>query len=121
MSKVEVTRKWLASNYTCCGVGYCSLQYLLWFQSKNFYTTGVYGWNFDAYTFGDCYCITTGYRNMIHHVEVEAENVNEYDHKAMEILKDTSLSYEEQKKKVNALLKQFLEKTFHADFSGYVY
>ena len=31
------------------------------------------------------------------------------------------LSYEEQKNKVNALLKQFLEKTFNADFSGYVY
>ena len=43
------------------------------------------------------------------------------EEKAMEILKDTSLSYEEQKNKVNALLKQFLEKTFHADFSGYVY
>lgn len=118
MAKVEVTRKWLASNYTCCGVGYCALQYLLWFQSKKFYTTGVYGWNFCAYTFGD-YCITTGYRNMIHHVE--AKNVDEYDNKAHEILKDSSLSYEEQKNKVNALLKQFLEKTFNADFSSYVY
>ena len=118
MAKVEVTRKWIASSYTCCGVGYCALQYLLWFQSKKFYTTGVYGWNFDAYTFGD-YCITTGYRNMIHHVG--AENVNEYDNKALEILKDSRLSCEEQKNKVNALLKQFLEKTFNADFSSYVY
>ena len=118
MAKAEVTRKWIASNYTCCGVGYCALQYLLWFQRKDFYTSGVYGWNFDAYTFGD-YCITTGYRNMIHHVE--AENVNEYDNKAREILKDSSLSYEEQKSKVNALLKQFLEKTFKTDFSLYVY
>ena len=118
MAKTEVTRKWLASNFTCCGVGYCALQYLLCFQSEKFYTTGVYGWNFDAYTFGD-YCITTGYRNMIHHVE--AENVKEYDNKALEILKDTSLSCEEKKNKVNALLEQFLEKTFNADFSSYVY
>ena len=118
--EAKVTRKWIASNFTCCGVGYCALQYLLWFQSKKFYTTGVYGWNFDAYTFGTC-CITTGYRNMIHHVEVEAENVKEYENKAMEIIKDSSLSYEEQKNKVNALLKQFLEKTFNADFSIYVY
>ena len=118
MSNVEVTRKWIASNYTCCGAGYCSLQYLLWFQSRDFYTTGVYGWNFDAYVFGN-YCITTGYRNMICHVE--AKNVNEYDNKASEILKDSSLSYEEQKSKINALLKQFLEKTFKADFSLYVY
>ena len=118
MAKAEVTRKWIASNYTCCGVGYCELQNLLRFQCKDFYTAGVYGWNFDAYTFGD-YCITTGYRNMICHVE--AENVNEYDNKAREILKDSRLSYEEQKSKVNALLKQFLEKTFKTDFSNYVY
>ena len=118
MAKVEVTRKWIASNYTCIGVGYCSLQYLLWFQSKKFYTTGVYGWNFDAYTFGN-FCVTTGYRNMIHHIE--AENVKEYDNKAKEIIKDSRLSYEEQKNKVNALLKQFLGKTFNADFSSYVY
>ena len=118
MAKTKVTRKWLASNYTCCGVGYCELQNLLSFQREVFYTAGVYGWNFDAYTFGD-YCITTGYRNMIH--RVEAENVNEYDNKAMKILKDSSLSYDEQKDKVNALLKQFLEKTFNADFSRYVY
>lgn len=118
MAKVEVTRKWIARNYTCCGVGYCHLQHLLWFQSSCFYTTGVYGWNFDSYIFGD-YCITTGYRNMIHHVE--AKNVNEYDDKASEILKDSSLSYEEQKNKVNSQLKQFLEKTFNADFSSSVY
>ena len=118
MAKVEVTRKWIASNYTCCGVGYCELQYLLWFQSKKFYTAGVYGWNFDAYTFGD-FCVTTGYRNMIHHVK--AENVKEYDSKAREIIKDSILSYEEQQSKVNELLKQFLEKTFKADFSSYVY
>ena len=102
MKKVEVTRKWIASNFTCCGVGYCTLQYLLWFQSRDFYTTGVYGWNFDAYTFGD-YCITTGYRNMIHNVE--AENVNEYDNKALEIIKDSSLSYEEQKKQSKRTVK----------------
>lgn len=118
MAKVEVTRKWLASNYTCCGVGYCDLQHLLRFKRKDFYTTGIYGWNFDAYTFGN-YCITTGYRNMIHHVE--AENINEYDSKAYAILNDSSLSYEEQENKVNALLKQFLEKTFKTDFSKYVF
>lgn len=118
MAKAKVTRKWLESNYSCCGVGYCDLQHLLRFQSEDFYTSGVYGWNFDAYVFSN-YCVTTGYRKMIHHVDVQ--NVNEYDSKAMEILNDSSLSYEEQKSKVNALLKQFLEKTFKADFSLYVY
>lgn len=115
---IKVTRKWLAGNYTCCGVGYCELQHLLWFKSKDFYTAGVYGWNFDAYIFGT-YCITTGYRNMIRHVE--AENTSEYDNKAYKILEDSKLSYEEKRNKVNALLKQFLEKTFNNDFSSCVY
>lgn len=118
MAKAEVTRKWLANNYTCCAVGYCDLQYLLKFQSKDFYTAGVYGWNFDAYTFGS-YCITTGYRNMIHHVK--ANNIHEYDSKAREILKDSSLSYEEQKNKVNELLEKFLKETFKVDLSRYIY
>jgi hypothetical protein len=109
MAKAEVTRKWVASNYTCCGVGYCDLQFLLRFQSKRFYTCGVYGWNFDVYTFGD-YAITTGYRNMVHHVQTK--NVSQYDNEARAILNDNSLTWEEQKEKVNSLLEQFLEETF---------
>ena len=118
MAKAEVTRKWIASNYTCCGVGYCTLQYLLRFQHKDFYTAGVYGWNFDAYTFGD-YCITTGYRGMIHHVE--ANNALKYDDEARAILDDSRLSWKEKKEKVNNLLKKFLLETFSTDLSRYVY
>lgn len=112
MSKAEVTRKWVASNYTCCGIGYCDVQYLCRFQEKRFYTAGVYGWNFDVYTFGN-YAITTGYRNMIHHVK--AENVSMYEQKARDILNNINLSWEEQKEKVNKLLEEFLRKTFKDD------
>lgn len=111
MAKAEVTRKWIAGNYTCYGTGYCDLQYLLRFQSRRFYTCGVYGWNFDAYTFGD-YAITTGYRGMIHHVKCDFSLDREYDDRARAILNNRSLDWEEQKKQVNALLEEFLFKVF---------
>ena len=111
MAKAKVTRKWIASYYTCYGTGYCDLVYLLRFQSKDFYTCGVYGWNFDVYTFGD-YAITTGYRGMIHHIERDFALDREYNEKAKAIQNDRTLSYEEQKTKVNALLEEFLEKVF---------
>lgn len=118
MAKAKVTRKWLADNYICCGVGYCDLQYLLRYQSENYYTCGIYGWNFDAYVFGN-YCITTGYRNMIH--EKEAVMPSKYDDMAWAILKDSSLDYEEKKIKINNLLRSFLKETFKTDFSNLVY
>ena len=112
MAKAEITRKWVASNYTCYGTGYCDLQNLLYFQSPQLYTCGVYGWNFDVYTFGD-YAITTGYRSMIHHVDREYDLEREYEEKARQILHNRDLSYEDQEKQVNKLLKDFLEKVFN--------
>lgn len=113
MAKARITRKWLSENYYCCGVGYCDLYYLLYYTDARFYTCGVYGWNFDAYIV--CvddteYCITTGYRGMIR--EFTAKNVHLYNERAQLIIKDINLSYEEKKKRVDALLKQFIRETF---------
>lgn len=119
MSKANVTRKWIASNYTCVSVGYCELQNLLCFQNPQFYTCGVYGWNFDCYTFGD-YAITTGYRGMISHVD-KIQNAHDYDNRAQAICSNSNLSYEEQKKQVNAFLIEFLSLQFKRDMSRFVY
>ena len=110
----ETTRKWIAENYTCYGTGYCDLQNLLRYQSRDYYTTGVYGWNFDVYTFGD-YAITTGYRGMIHHVARDSELDKLYDDKAREIYNSKELSYKEIKERVNALLAEYLHKIFKND------
>ena len=112
--KAKTTRKWIAGAYTCYGTGYCDLQYLLRFQDARFYTCGVYGWNCDVYTFGD-YAITTGYRGMIHHVDRQWELEKEYEEKARQIVHNNELDCEEQKRQVNKLLKEFLEKVFEAD------
>lgn len=112
MAKSKTTRKWVASYYTCYGTGYGDMQFLLRFQEPRFYTCGVYGWNCDVYTFGD-YAITTGYRGQIHHVDRLYELEREYDREAEKIICNHDLTYEEQEKKVNRLLKDFLEKAFN--------
>ena len=116
--KAKITRKEVARHYTCYGTGYGDLQYLLRFQNARFYTCGVYGWNCDVFTFGD-YAITTGYRGQIHHVDRQYELEREYDKKAQEIISNYELSGEEQQRKVNTLLKDFLHEVFNADIWVY--
>lgn len=113
MAKARVTRKWVNDNFYCCSAGYCDLQYLLHYVSADYYTCGVYGWNFDVYTFGD-YAITTGYRGMIDNVEKDYHSlIHEYDSKARELIKSQwEKPYEELKTEVNNLLKEFLQKVF---------
>lgn len=111
MARGEKTRKWVASNYTCYGTGYCDLQYLLKYQSRDYYTSGIYGWNFDVYTFRD-YAITTGYRSMIHHIKRDFELDKKYDDMARDIYYNRQLSWDEQKRRINNLLAEYLHKIF---------
>ena len=65
MPKMETTAKWLKNNYARYWCGYCELYYLL--RDPQYYTAGVYGWNFDATIVqdgNDWAVIETGYRNM---------------------------------------------------------
>ena len=65
--KFKITKKELKENYRCVYVGYCDLQYLLRNCSPIAYNSGVYGWNYDVYTFEQYstnIAICTGYRLM---------------------------------------------------------
>lgn len=121
MAKAKTTRKWVNENYYCVYFGYCELQYLLTYQTPRFYTCGVYGWNFDVYTFCCDYAITTGYRGMIENVTTRKDFVNhEYVHnlesKAEKIVKDRRLIDEQKKKAVNTLLAELLSNCYKKDF-----
>lgn len=66
--KIKTTIKALKNNFpenSCIAIGYCNLQALLRVANiKPFaYTSGVYGWNFDAFDV-DGVLLTTGYRGM---------------------------------------------------------
>ena len=110
--KVKTTRKAIvngSTNIRCAG--YCDLQALLRNHEPFAYTTGVYGWNFDAY---DVYGITicTGYRNM---PGKRLEGIEEYEDKAKAIWSDHEHyrgadGYERQKADVEKLLEEFCER-----------
>ena len=111
MAKLRTTRKWIKDNFTCISVGYCDLQYLLYYQNEDYYTCGVYGWNFDCYTFGD-YAITTGYRGMIDNIPKDYSSlIHEYNNKAREIVENWDYKGDK-RQDVNKLLKEFLSKVF---------
>lgn len=85
--------------------GYCDLQYLLTNHNPVAYTSGVYGWNFDAYkVYGLTIC--TGYRNMpgkrlegVAEAEAEARKIWSWENKEM--------TFEEKQEAVETLLHEF--------------
>lgn len=75
-------RNWYSKAWR---VGYCDLQNIFNGVSADYYTAGVYGWNFDAYESPDGESvITTGYRNMIGE-RIPSEILHKYDKKARDI------------------------------------
>ena len=111
MSKMKVTRKELANRFFCKAVGYCDLQYLFYSYEPTFYTCGVYGWNFDAYTHGNK-CICTGYRGMIGD-RVDSAIIEKYNNEAKKLWSwDNKESYDEKRKKADALIEAFFDEVF---------
>lgn len=103
--KYKTTRKAIvngSANLVCAG--YCDLSHLLHNHAPIAYTCGVYGWNFDVYeVYGLTIC--TGYRGMPGR---RANNINEYEKKARDILSWENKTPDEEKiKTVEKLLKEF--------------
>lgn len=86
--------------------GYCELYGLLYFRERNAYTKGVYGWNADIYSWGTT-AIVTGYRPF--GKEVKPHVYQPFENEARLIIADRSLTYEEQKEKVENLLAEMLQ------------
>lgn len=115
MNKAKMTSKALKEMYwhelqnkKVFSIGYCTLSYLLQYQTPSFYTCGGYGWNYDSYIIGDC-VINTGYRGMFGY-SVDYNLSREYEEKARKIVCDWSIPYEEQRNRVNSLLAEYLQK-----------
>ena len=84
------------------------MQYLMDDLDPDFYTVGVYGWNFDAYVFHDNkVIITTGYRGMFGD-QVNYEIVKDFDDRAREICSKT-WNYEERRKLLHNLRQEFFK------------
>lgn len=109
--KSPITKKWLKQMYSAKNtiqVGYCELQWLLDnVHSADYYTYGMYGWNFDAYDI-DGILITTGYRGMFGK-RVPLSLCEEYNNKARDLIHEKGYS-KETNEQLDTLLKEFLEK-----------
>ena len=113
--KFKITRRELKENYRCVSVGYCELQYILRDCSPIAYNSGVYGWNYDVYTFEQYstnIAICTGYRGMPgKNLYTAGISCREWDKKAEEIiLKYQWDDVDKGKEELEKLLKEFINK-----------
>lgn len=102
----QVTRRFVMSNYRCIAIDYCGLQNLLCYSSRNYYTSGIYGWNADVYVFNDV-AIVTGYRPFGRHPNYDT--VKEYNRIAEFLGRDTSKTYEQKRNAIEKLIYKFIE------------
>ena len=98
----KTTNKYMTSNYIILTTGYCALQNLLELSTADFFTSGVYGWNADFYTFNNI-AICTGYKPC-KGVVIPVHIVKEYDRKAEEVIKSIDLDYYTKKEILNSLI-----------------
>lgn len=107
MTKYKTTRKAMKEGYNniLC-VGYCNLQYLLQYKEPFAYSTRAEGWACDYYNV-DGVIISTGYAPIGKTVSYDLSK--KYDNMARKIRDDYSLSYEERKEKITALLSRFIK------------
>ena len=115
MSKRQVTRKYLKALYgnKAVQLGYGEMQVLFSEHDADYYTCGVYGWNFDGFCVNGA-VVTTGYRNMFG-VEPSSELVQEYENKAKELNKEYYLKKDRTgyHDKMYELRKEFVNKVLN--------
>ena len=114
MNKFKITKKEARENYYILSIGYCKLQNALSFHEPIAYSAGKYGWSCDYYDINNV-LISTGYNALSSkHCSASNDEIKALDKAARAIKGDHTLSYEEQKEKVNNLLYQFIEKSKEA-------
>ena len=107
--KVKVSKKEVRENYkNIICLGYCSLSWLLHYNEADYYSCGVYGWACDYYKINNNTIISTGY-NPIGKITPDYKITKEYDEKARSIICDYSLTYEQQKNRIEKLLNEYIE------------
>lgn len=117
--KMKISEKELKKNFkNIYSVRYCELK-MLEFIEADYYITGVYGWNADAYKIDNNTLLVTGYRTF--GKQVPKEIVNNYN-KMFEELKEKYRYYGEFKEKLNILCRQktMLEKKILKVWGGIV-
>ena len=107
--KYRTTAKAVQQGYpNIISVGYCGAYHLLKGIEPKAYTCGVYGWNFDVYEIDWNTAVCTGYRGMPGHVEWDFTKA--YEQKAIGIVYNRDLSWEDRTKKVESIRNEWIQK-----------
>lgn len=108
--KYKTTMKAVKAGYAnIISIGYCDMQELLRPLDPTAYTTGIYGWNADIYSFGPN-AIVTGYRPF-GNVHPSATLQNKYKRLSKDLdeeLKTSDLDYYDKEEKRYTLAKKFI-------------
>ena len=111
--KVRVSAKELRERFKgrTITLGTFSPNYLMTYHSPDYYTCGVYGWNFDAAVIGNT-LICWGYRGTFGKL-ADYDRIQFYENKAKEIYGHLYKDYiqEEVIKKIDELLRDFIGET----------
>jgi hypothetical protein len=107
--KFKTTKKAIKEGYDkIVSCGYCNAQNLLKYSTPIAYSTRAEGWACDYFEINGV-LISTGYAPLApKNTKSNYNIIHEYDQRAYNIIKDTSLNYKEQESQINMLLKDFI-------------
>ena len=98
---IMTTARYLDKKVVFCN--YCELWHLLSDLEPYAYNCGVYGWNFDAYSFNGI-ILCTGYRNT---PGSRANNIRDFELKARKIWENRKYKYSTKIEKLELLRAEF--------------
>lgn len=115
--KVRVSAKELRQRFggRTITLGTFSPNYLMAYNSPDYYTCGMYGWNFDAVVFGNT-LICWGDRGTFGKL-ADYDRIQFYENKAKEIYEHLYKDYSQEEviKKIDELLRDFIGETLHKE------
>jgi len=104
--KLKTTKTQIKNNFnTIVSIGYCDIQYLTYYKNPFAYSSGVNGWACDYYEIENI-CLSTGYSPIGQNVDYNL--IRKYELKAQKIVLDYNIDYKIREKKINKLLKDFI-------------
>lgn len=109
--KTNVTEKYLRSTYSkVITLGTCTPNYLMAYTSPDYYTYGVYGWNFDAIDIDGVLVMWGDRRTFGKHADYDL--IREYEEKAKQLhdKQYKELTCEEVRKGLDILRYEFVHK-----------
>lgn len=109
MVKTQITKKAILNGFNkVIEIGYCGAQFLLTYQSAQYYTySKMYGWRADVYIIDNDTAIVTGYAPF-GNIRPNYDRLNEYEKKA-EAIRHSVHHYEDRREIINGYLKEFIK------------